>query len=213
MLKSRAHFRRQFVEWNQSRGPGPRFTSRLRLDATIDAATCQQRQHLIVPEQLREHERILLRILLRTTQVGECDDVTIQSRFDDPPPFGHAFENVREMGAVRHDGDLVEDPRIQPLLFGETRQRVLVALDFEPVEPSVDHGDINPDVALTDAEFVEQPGVTFAGVLSCQPVDERGPDVGISHGHIVRRIRTYRYVDIDRAIVGNGDLFRGQTAR
>lgn len=76
-------------------------------------------------------------------------------------------------------GDLVEDQVVRRALAGEPSQAVSGALDLIALEAAIDDGNVDPRLAMGNAELVDDQSLPIACVLKLELALERLPNVKI----------------------------------
>jgi hypothetical protein len=100
---------------------------------------------------------------------------------DTPPLWDDLFDGL-DVGYVRHDRYVVERHPVDALLLRQPPERVLVALDLETTQASVDDGDIDTDVTLAQPELLYDPRVGVLPMSSQKLVAKNVADVAVAHG-------------------------------
>jgi len=96
--------------------------------------------------------------------------------------------DLAEVRGPDDDGDGIEHATEESDLPGQALERVLLALDLEPVDLAVNDGDVDPSVALANAELVQDQGIGLVGVCEAEPLVQGLSDVHVAHGPFSVRI-------------------------
>jgi hypothetical protein len=161
----------------------PELSARARPETARERVALQDRQRLCPPKQRSDRPGIASGVRATAALALEDDlSAAVTHSLDDLPPGRGALKDSIEMATPSDNRHAVEDPPVDLRLPVKTAQCVPVALDLEPLELAIDHGEVDARLVQTQLELVEQPQIRVVGMARHKALLQGEADIKIAQG-------------------------------